>query len=58
MNSLTASLSSNSICLKFGKKGSADGEFQEPIGLVFDSSGNLYIADYGNYRVRKILGGF
>jgi uncharacterized protein (TIGR03437 family) len=25
-----------------------------PKGLLFDSSGNLYIADLGNYRVRKV----
>jgi uncharacterized protein (TIGR03437 family) len=28
-----------------------------PVGLTFDSSGNLYISDGGNYRVRKISGG-
>jgi hypothetical protein len=27
-----------------------------PAGLAFDSAGNLYIADEGNYRVRKIDG--
>jgi uncharacterized protein (TIGR03437 family) len=28
--------------------------FSSPIGLAFDSSGNLYVADAGNNRVRKI----
>ena len=28
--------------------------FSYPAGLVFDSSGNLYLADDGNYRIRKI----
>ena len=25
-----------------------------PSGVAFDSSGNLYIADYGNHRIRKV----
>ncbi len=28
-----------------------------PLGIAFDSSGNLYIADSVNYRIRKISGG-
>jgi len=28
--------------------------FKEPAGLRFDSAGNLYVVDFGNYRVRKI----
>jgi sugar lactone lactonase YvrE len=39
--------------------GSADGvgtnaRFSRPVGLAFDSSGNLYVADLTNYRIRKI----
>jgi uncharacterized protein (TIGR03437 family) len=29
----------------------------EPTGIAVDSAGNLYIADSGNNRVRKVLGG-
>jgi trimeric autotransporter adhesin len=28
-----------------------------PSGLAFDSSGNLYIADYGNHRIRRVASG-
>jgi len=28
-----------------------------PTGVIFDSSGNLYIADYGNHRIRKVASG-
>ncbi|HXP49780.1 MAG TPA: PKD domain-containing protein, partial [Bacteroidia bacterium] len=39
--------------------GSADGtgtaaSFSNPDGLVFDASGNLYLADQSNYEIRKI----
>ncbi len=37
----------------FGSDGSAPGQFSEPVGLAFDSAGNLYVADTWNGRIQK-----
>jgi sugar lactone lactonase YvrE len=37
---------------QFGSEGMAAGQFDEPVGLAFDSQGNLYIADTWNQRVQ------
>ena len=40
-----------------GSSATASGtELNAPSGLAFDKSGNMYIADTGNYEVRKITG--
>ncbi len=36
-----------------GGKGDAPGQFSEPRSLAIDSRGNVYVADFRNYRVQK-----
>ena len=45
--------------LQNGNAGSTDAtgtsaSFNSPTGLAFDSAGNLYVADKGNFKIRKI----
>ena len=35
----------------------AGAELNEPWGIALDSTGNLYIADYENYRIREVANG-
>jgi DNA-binding beta-propeller fold protein YncE len=37
----------------WGSKGSGTGQFAAPTGIGVDSSGNVYVADYGNHRIQK-----
>ncbi len=41
------------LVLKWGRKGSGDGEFYNPSGVAVDDKGYVYVVDSGNYRVQK-----
>mgnify|MGYP006132328179 CR=1 FL=1 len=32
----------------------ADAQFDDPRGVFVDGEGNVYVADFGNHRIRKI----
>jgi sugar lactone lactonase YvrE len=40
--------------MDFGTQGSEDGNYYNPEGLVYDGSGNLYVADTDNNRVQRV----
>jgi uncharacterized protein YjbI with pentapeptide repeats len=45
--------SSGTYISKFGSGGTGNGQFNSPYGLVFDSSGNIFVSDMFNYRIQK-----
>ena len=45
--------SSGTYISKFGTNGTGNGQFQSPYGLVFDSSGNIFVGDHLNHRIQK-----
>lgn len=38
--------------MKWGTKGTADGQFQGPFGLSIDSNDNIYVTDKNNNRIQ------
>ena len=38
----------------WGSQGAEPGQFQDPRGVAVDAAGNVYVADTGNRRVRKL----
>jgi len=42
--------------LKWGRKGSVDGQFDHPWGVAVDNRGNVYVAEEFNSRIQKFDG--
>src|SRR5687768_1837368 len=38
-----------------GTSGSSASLFKNPAGCVIDENGNVYVADYGNHAIRKVI---
>jgi len=45
--------SSGTYISQFGSGGTGNGQFRAPYGLVFDSSGNIFVGDQLNHRIQK-----
>ena len=41
------------LLLQFGKRGSGNGQFNQPKGVALDGHGFLYVCDSGNKRIQK-----
>ena len=37
---------------KWGGTGTEDGQFDNPVGIACDTTGNVYVLERGNYRVQ------
>jgi DNA-binding beta-propeller fold protein YncE len=38
---------------QWGSGGTGNGQFNQPIGVATDASGNVYVTDYGNNRIQE-----
>lgn len=43
-----------SLRAAWGRKGSASGEWEVPVGLATDAQGNLFVADSANFRIQGL----
>ncbi len=41
--------------ISWGGMGSGNGQFNCPLGVAVDTSGNIYVVDAGNARIEKFL---
>ena len=41
-----------SLIREIGQEGTGPGQFNQPRGVAYDTSGNLWVTDYGNHRIQ------
>jgi sugar lactone lactonase YvrE len=51
---VVSTLAGNSLAVGFANGTGAAAQFSEPLGVAVDGSGNVYVADRSNHRIRKI----
>jgi sugar lactone lactonase YvrE len=45
--------STGKLVLDWGKQGTGEGEFTNPLGIAVDAQGNVYVGEAGNPRIQK-----
>jgi DNA-binding beta-propeller fold protein YncE len=45
-------ISAQVFTFQWGAAGPGQGQFNQPVGIAFDTLGNVYVADAGNNRVQ------
>jgi tripartite motif-containing protein 71 len=51
----SASAQTPAYITQWGTYGNMDGQFWSPYGVAVDASGNVYVADTGNFRIQKFM---
>ena len=50
---VTRFTSAGAFVMSWGTQGSAQGQFNEPIGVAVDATGDVYVTEFANHRVQK-----
>lgn len=53
VGTITVTNSAWTYSSQWGSAGSSNGQFTGPIQIAYDSTGNIYVADFGNNRIQK-----